>query len=579
MKKMLFLMLALTITVVATAKPVTPETARRVAENFMNYATQSNSKITLADITSELGLVEMYVFNAVDNSAFVIVAADDVAKPILGYSTSNGMGRGEMPENLAGWLGHYAEEIGWAANNIQADEKTTAEWSQLISGNIPKGTAKAVVEPLVSTTWDQGMPYNNQCPYDKYGSSTVRSYTGCVATSMAQVMNYWGWPKKGNSSKTYTCTTLASNAPTNQISANFDTTYYDWNNMPSGQGTMTSAQKKAVSTLMFHCGVSVEMGYSIQGSGADPSKIAPGMKTYFGYSNGMKSAYKQMYSDANWNNMIKEDLDSGKPIVYGGSAQDGTDGHSFVCDGYDASGNYHFNWGWSGDSDGYFPLSSLNPGTGGVGSTGYNFTYYQHAVFAIVPGMQTYQTFTLNNTTIPMDSYITGTCTIRNYSMAPFKGYIGVGVFDAAGELKTVMNKSANLTISANASKSVSINHKATWPLAAGTYTARAVCSIDGENWVEIKDGYLTCPTFVEFTTTGVSGIDDVETSNYEVVASVRKIEVNGAMGMPIYVTDIAGRTIYSSKSANENVEVNVPKRGIYLVKIGNEAARKVLVR
>lgn len=516
MKRILLTIQLVLLCAVAFSTPVSIETARTVATNFWETRT-GNTNPVFQEVSNDLGLENMYVFITKDNDGFVIVSANDVAIPILGYSFYNGIRRDEsIPLNMFKWLNHYSDEIkALAATNNTADTETAAKWNTLISNNpSTKNNGTKAVAPLITTMWNQTAPYNNKCPYDKDGSGhSIRAVTGCVATAMAQVMKFWEWPIKGTGSKTYTCYSLSPNATTRTISADFDTVY-KWSIMPNGgmngyndiANSWTATQKNAVALLMFHCGVSVNMSYSYQSSGAIQSNVVTALKNYFYYST---SSYKSksQYSDANWKTLIKNEIDAGRPTVYGGSAQDGTDGHSFVCDGYDDEDNFHFNWGWSGSGDGYYPLSSLNPGSGGVGSEGYNFTYHQDAVIGIIPGLQTNQSFNFNNTdnTVEMLSRLTGSCGFRNTSAKQFTGYLGVAAYNDSDELVTIIAKTGVVNVNANGTKTLNINYTASAPITAGQYTAKAVCSIDGTNWKPLVIGYNNCPTEVDFTVTGIA--------------------------------------------------------------------------
>ena len=579
MKKTFLLTLSLALFAVAAAKPVTQETAMRVAENFLNQKGVSSAKVSLVDVSSAVGISDIYFFNASDNSCFVLVAADDVAIPILGYSATNGLGNVySLPENFMGWVRHYSGEIHAAVEaGLTPCSETTNRWQKLINNAPSTKDADLVVGPLIETHWDQSQPYNNLCPYDSSPYGNMRSATGCVATAMAQVMRYWTWPLRGSGNKSYYCSSIS---PAQTLSVDFGSTVYQWDLMPV-EGTLNAKQKKAIATLMYHCGVSVGMSYGWDGSGVSPTNIPTAMKTYFCYTNSLKNNDKSSYTDANWLTMIKAELDARRPIVYGGTAQDGSDGHSFVCDGYASNDYLHFNWGWSGDSDGLYAVNSLTPGTVGIGGgSSYNFSYYQHATTGIRPALETFNTFTLANTTFAMDSQITGTCKIRNYSMGKYCGYLGVGAFNAEGNLVAVMAKTDSIAVNANASYTININYKATWPLYGGSFNARAIASIDGVNWVPIDYGYNSTPIAVPFTTTGVSGIDDIDVSSVIVTSRDRNIVVAGAEGSSLSVIDIMGRVVYNSRSASSDlISLPVPKNGVYMVKVGNAPARKVIVK
>ena len=566
MKKFLLATLCIAFAFAAFARPVSIETARLVAQNFWKNKTADN-KVIFEEVSDVFGLENMYVFNTTDNSGFVIVSADDVAIPILGYSTTNGfMGSREMGDNIRGWLGHYSEEIQVVtAAGATADAETSQQWQDLINGVAPKGNGAKSVEPLISTQWDQGAPYNQLCPYD----GNRRSVTGCVATSVSQVLKYWEWPIKGTGS---------TNTPMYPAAVSFDTAY-QWDLMREG-GTInnavywSAAEKKAVALLMYHVGVSVKMSYSSASSGAVPTEIAPALKNFFYYANSMTSPYKDQYTDAVWQSKIKEDIDAGCPIVYGGAADNqGNDGHSFVLDGYDNSNKYHFNFGWSGDKDGYYSLSSIVTGGGGYGSVSYDFTYTQHAVFGIRPGIQT-QTFTVNG-----GGRVTGNCTFRNSSFKSFTGYFGVAAYSTEGEFVTILGKTASVSIGANATRALTLNYTVAAPMTVGNYIAKAVVSIDGENWRPIQVGKDNCPTEIPFAIT--QGIDQSATAAAAVkifpnpTSGNVTVEVDGLQ--KVEVIDALGRVVINQK--NGNVDMSSLNNGIYSVRVtanGNTVVKKI---
>jgi hypothetical protein len=295
-----------------------------------------------------------YIFNRGGNS-FVIVSGDDRAKDILGYSDEGAFDYAAAPDNFKYWLETYRQEIN---SLLEQPEATTGKTVEI---NKKSAAAVTAVSPLLGAIkWDQDSPYNALCP--KIGNT--RTVTGCVATGMAQVMKYYNYPAKGKGTKTYTPPNVGES-----ITADFSTTDYNWANMTATYGNAsTQEQKDAVATLMYHCGVAVEMDYNTDsegGSGASQYDMGPAMVNYFSYDAGMQLYTRDFYSKNEWANMIKTELDAARPVLYTGVSSDG--GHLFVCDGYDSNGLFHINWGWSGSSNGYFELSALNPGSLGIG--------------------------------------------------------------------------------------------------------------------------------------------------------------------------------------------------------------------
>ena len=327
------------------ANPVDINTAREVGFKFMN----ANAKTPMQGI-DELQLVTTYnisrgdaafhIFNT--PNGFVIVSADDCATPILGYSNEGRFDVNNIPIQLQDYLQGFVEQIQYGIeNNMEADEKTVQQWELVRTiGRLTNNRSDEVVEPLLSTKWHQDYPYNiyvpDGCP------------TGCVATAMAQIMKYWEWPVQGTGEHSYQW-----NGQT--LSANFGETTYDWGNMIDDYDVnSTQEQKEAVATLMWHCGVSVNMYYASGGSSAHlfPSSLID----YFNYSDDLHAEYRQ--DDESWMSLLKADLDLGRPVYYEGSNINQTQGHAFVCDGYDANDRFHFNFGGGDSSEAYFALNA-----------------------------------------------------------------------------------------------------------------------------------------------------------------------------------------------------------------------------
>lgn len=375
MKRVLFsLILLAMLPAVAMAEHVESTRAQQAAKTFLNTNGVNANKLT--DLSAEAGFTNLYIYNA--DKGFVVMAADDRVQPVLGYSLTGSFDPDAMPDNVRAWLQGYSDEIQWTVeNNTKATDETAQQWSDLENG--VRGTkATVVVEPLLYTMWDQGEPYYNLCPTATSGGTTYHAVTGCVATAMAQIMKYWNWPIKGNGSYSYKPSGFA------QQSVNFGNTTYDWANMTDTyDANSTEAEQTAVATLMWHCGVSVNMAYGLDASGAQSSSIPNALKNYFRYNTSVSMKYKSSYTNTNWTNLIKGELDAHRPVQYSGN--DGSVGHAFVCDGYDNSNYFHFNWGWSGMYDGFFTLNTLNPGTGGTGSGSGNYNQSQSAIINWYP--------------------------------------------------------------------------------------------------------------------------------------------------------------------------------------------------
>lgn len=280
-----------------------------------------------------------------ENGAFAVIANDDAFQPVLGYTT--GRAGAEHAPGFVWWL----ETMNKSLEDQMAEGKAQAKVQRA-------SDVKTAVAPLIKTKWGQDAPYNNMCPEYTVGGTTRRYVTGCVATSMAQVMNYHGYPTKGTGITSYRYT--PQGGATLTLRANFGTTSYDWANMADdySNGGYTAAQAEAVATLMSHCGIAVHMNYNASGSGAMSHVACRALKKYFNYSAKIGCLYREFFHVDEWMNIIYKELSDGCPIIYGGNS--GTGGHSFVFDGYDEDGLVSVNWGWEGVDDGYFDIASLN---------------------------------------------------------------------------------------------------------------------------------------------------------------------------------------------------------------------------
>ena len=382
---MSFLMLA---GLILQAAPITKEQAKEAAAKFLNQkngTAQARSRdMRPVSLTETEGVANeaFYIFNVGKAEGFVIVSNDDCTDEILGYADKGEIVPENMPENMKAWLQGYADEIKWMReHHISGNSSASAR---------KKAAVKTVILPLLQTTWNQGAPYNNNCPI--YSNTTC--VTGCVATAMAQVVNYHGQkshkPEKTQAIAEYDCYTNRG-TDANPIHIHVNAIAADqplnWNNMINDySGSATDAQKAAVAFLMQYCGASVHMDYGPRSSGAFDFDVSYALKMYFGYDSDTRYVRREDYTIMDWDNLIYGELASGRPVVYGGQSSGG--GHAFVIDGYDDDGFFHVNWGWGGKSDGLFRLSALNPydnSSIGASSTKDGYNYEQDAIIGAQP--------------------------------------------------------------------------------------------------------------------------------------------------------------------------------------------------
>lgn len=349
------------------AAPLTPDQALGRLEDSPMRKVKGDSQAPrlLTTFNDGAGEAAIYLFTYTGDAGFMLLSADDATPALLGYSADNNFaGADDMSADMKWWIKIYSSQIENARGAAPYRETRTraGEWP--------------VIEPLLTTTWDQGSPYNNQCPRD---ASNRRCVTGCVATAMAQVMNYWEYPARGQGSIVYSPTTLDRD-----LSLDFSTITFDWENMKdSYKDSNTSAQITAVAALMKACGYSVKMRYTASESGAHTADVATALKTYFGYDKGVSVKERSLYKQDAWEQMVYDELKTVGPVIYSGQSSEG--GHCFVCDGYDGKGFFHINWGWSGLSDGYFLLNELTPGSLGIGGHYGGFNISQQIISGVMP--------------------------------------------------------------------------------------------------------------------------------------------------------------------------------------------------
>jgi hypothetical protein len=386
-KKIIFLIFALVLIVpsIVYSAAVTRTTAEQVA---MNWYSERNDKapndfsIIESFIEKENTENLFFIFNF-DKTGFVMVSADDASIPILGYIFEHNYTLEDHPPQFDAMLASFKKQIIYIKeNDLSAPKETQDEWERL---NVRTENFERIRDfnrlgPLLSTTWDQGLYFNEMCPAD--GASTAGNgfvWAGCTATATAQVMKYHAHPVTGEGSHSY----IPSTNPVYGLqSANFGATTYNWALMPNNVTSLIPS----VQTLLYHVGVGVDMDYGPTGSSAWIGGVAwasalSALKDYFKYDLNAYHAWKSSYTVPVWDGMLHFELDNNRPLVYAGYNATQTSGHAFVLDGYHSTtlNYYHFNWGWSGWYDGYFFLTSLIP------TAGYDYTYDQNALFLVEP--------------------------------------------------------------------------------------------------------------------------------------------------------------------------------------------------
>ena len=302
---------------------------------------------------------------------FVILSAEYAAKPVIAYSRSGSIDPGDLPPACEEWLENVRKQIeDVRKNGMEATPQIRQRWKALLSEEVPDQPDKRPfspgispehsfrsVEPLITTKWGQRLPYNQFCPVDP-ASPDGHAVTGCAATALAQVMAYYNYPLHGIGSNSYYHQVYG------WISADFSQATYHWELMlDSVSAAWPLSVREAPALISYHTGVAMNMNYGPFGSGVVATQILQHMIDHFGYNPASECSWRIDYSDSAWVALLQQQLDAGYPLVYRGTS---TVGHVFICDGYQDDEYFHFNWGWSGNANGYFHISNLNP-------LGYNF--------------------------------------------------------------------------------------------------------------------------------------------------------------------------------------------------------------
>lgn len=397
LKRMLLLLTLLPIAHNLLAEKVPIEKAKEVAISFIQKNTKTDiTSISIDTFQHNGNMVYTYVASLYPEG-WVMLAADDRIPAILAYSTIGNFDSKKVHSlPFYFWFKDYEVQIAKALDmKLGVHPSWNSNFTQMGIKNAKE------VEPLIKTKWNQNSPWNMYCPADSEGPGG-HTLAGCVAVATSQCMMVHKHPEHGYKSHSYTHNVYGSQ------SANFAETTYQWDSMSN---TLPSEH---IALLLRHVGVAVDMNYSADFSGAYSSKVPYALKTYFDYSNSTKLVSRNSYSDEDWTKLITSELEAGRPVYYAGDGNDGEGGHAFNLDGVNANGYFHFNWGWSGQCDGYYLLNNLVPYSGA------NFSFNHEAIVGMMPRNHNPYNITLSKTSVKerlaIGSYV---CSITVFDETP----------------------------------------------------------------------------------------------------------------------------------------------------------------
>ncbi|MBE9491595.1 MAG: C10 family peptidase [Bacteroidetes bacterium] len=358
------------------AQPIDFKTAEKTAIHF--YLRQYNcfereihpEEIQIKESFSikHKGVEVLYIFN-ISPGGFVIIPSEKAIEPVLGYAFKGKYNPEKATANFSNWIQTYKNKVNYLKQNqIKAKKILNNKWDDLLHGEYsinPNIKSTKDIDPLVTAIWDQGFPYNIYCP-EEPALPGVYCLVGPVGVAMGQIMYYWRYPLTGTGSISY------FNYPYGTIYVNFGETNYEWEGMSDA---IDYNNPLPIALLLFHCAASVETNFSIYGSGAYSSDVPNALNNYFGYDGSCEYLQRTFYQLSVWKQMLKDDLDNLRPVYYSGQSLD--EGHAFVIDGYQESGDdyFHINFGWSGYMNGWYLITDAG-----------GFTSQQAMVRNIYPG-------------------------------------------------------------------------------------------------------------------------------------------------------------------------------------------------
>lgn len=487
MKRTTTILIAICVSALfANGKQISQNAALSAARKYSRTGQVAPAKNLRSDKTNN---APYYAFNL--EQGYVIVSGDDEMTELVGYAENGFFDAENVPPQMQLWLDGYAEYVA-------AVQSGKAKARKILLSDSPS----VVVEPLVTTKWNQDAPFNNFAPeYTDDNNNTQRCATGCAATAMAQIMKFHNWPEQGVGHYSYEHQSFGT------ISSNFSEHVYDWTDMIDryNNGEYSNVQADAVALLMKDCGVSLNMNYGPV-SGASIYSYTPAFKNYFRYSS--RTVNRSGCETAEFTKIITDELQEGRPIIYCGTGEDG--GHAFVVDGYDTNYFLHVNWGWGGYSDGYFDMNYMDPTGLGIGGGSGAFKWNQGIVLArpLKDGVEPYE-FIQQLCFVPYDDVKGGifceqempankgddvTILLRNtanLSGESFFGSLNVGVFDDSGALVTMGNEERIennngelLEFQSGSLYSIDLSMTLnTAGIADGNYIVRAMSKADGDVW------------------------------------------------------------------------------------------------
>ena len=478
---LIFLLAYITIGFAAQAGEVTEAQALEKAREFMQGKRFKQQNLRRAP---QQEANDFYVFNVEHNEGFVIVSGDDNTIPILGYSDKGNLDMGCLPENTRWWLEGYQKQLeAIKSNNLSAVVRRAGEHE--------------AIAPLIKTHWSQESPYNLHCPMN----GDNRSVTGCVATMLAQLLYYYKSPMTSSDIAGYKTTTKEI------IVEDLPSTTFQWDKMKlEYESNETGESAEAVAELMRYCGQAMMMDYGFTASSAVIDVMH--LLNFTSFSPNMRKISIKDYTYQQWEDILYNELAHQRPVIYEGMLGDPGDGHAFICNGYDGNGMFFINWGWGGNSDGYYVLNIADPQ-----KYGNLFAFNQQAVIRFAPNSEDEvmePVVSVTNFTCGLSSKMRGSLDVDFddigietrleawYLKEPTADYtfeIGLGLYRGSQLVKVLHSRNTNLT---TAGDWFEFNYSASVSFGAGLEETEYMIMpiyklLSSTVWETCKNAYTEC--------------------------------------------------------------------------------------
>ena len=486
--RILAVAVALALATSLWANPISQGQAKSIASRFMASKTLKHVDLKHSQHAPRQGAY--YVFNAQPGQGYVIVAGDDRLPSILGYSDTGTFDFNHVPPAMQQLLDYYAQ--------CQAPSQPT----RLI--------ARDAIRPLTHSIWGQGAPFNKFLLLSDTTAvgDTIhwQAQPESAATAMAQLMYYHQWPQETLLPiPEYTTTTKGHVMP------ELPDTTFAWDMMRDAYHTTDStAAGEAVALLYLYCAQALQTDLLETASTAAAVAIPELLTQYFGYDVSTRNVKRDTYSTQAWEDMLYAELQAHRPVIYRGDRD--TDQHTFIIDGCDDTGLFHVNWGWDGQSNGYFVLSDLNPDAWDIEGAQEQCGYImrQAMVIGAQPGSEStvqsnirFHSMNVHGMSDnPVDSLgnyrVNVTGVFHNNTHAEKAFDYGWGLFQDGDMLGTLSTKSRTTPLAPNHQVTSTFDLEFGAELNDDTYYLRPIWSdLDANDWKVCEGGDLN---FIEVT-------------------------------------------------------------------------------